>query len=83
MMVVTFVNQCNPNKNINSVCRQSHFKIISATVFTVVLQQFYNSLTKTDIAILINFHNSMSDTVFYKHAKFQLPTIYIYYVNVF
>ncbi len=42
MMVVTFVNQCNPNKNINFVCRQSHFKIISATVFTVVLQQFYN-----------------------------------------
>ena len=40
--VVTFANQCNPNKNINFVCHQSHFKIISDTVFIVVLQQFYN-----------------------------------------
>ena len=37
LMVVTFVNQCNPNKNINFVCRQSYFKIISAIVFTVLL----------------------------------------------
>ncbi len=38
MMVVIFLNQCNSNKNINFVCHQSHFKIISAIVFTVVLQ---------------------------------------------
>ena len=31
----------------------------------------------------MNFHHSMPDTVFYKHAKCQLPTMYIYYVNVF
>ena len=31
----------------------------------------------------MHFHHSMSDTVFYKHAKFQLPTMYIYYVSVF
>ena len=42
-----------------------------------------NSITKTDIVILMNFHHSMPDTVFYKHAKCQLPTMYIYYVNVF
>ena len=42
-----------------------------------------NSITKTDIVILMNFHYSMPDTVFYKHAKFQLPTMHIYYVNVF
>ena len=42
-----------------------------------------NSIAKTDIVILMNFHHSMPDTVFYKHAKFQLPTMYIYYVNVF
>ena len=36
-----------------------------------------------DIAILMHFHHSMSNTVFYKHAKFQLPTMYIYYVIVF
>ena len=33
-----------------------------------------NSITKTDIAILINFDHSISDTVFYKHAKFQTKT---------
>ena len=36
-MMVTFINQCNPNKNIKFVCRQSHFNIVSARVFTVVL----------------------------------------------
>ena len=38
---------------------------------------------KTYIAILMHFHHSMPNTVFYKHAKFQLPTMYIYYVIVF
>ena len=31
----------------------------------------------------MNFHYSMPDTVFYKHAKYQLPAMHIYYVNVF
>ena len=70
-----------PIKNIKFVCRQSHFKIISATVFSRTSKKCY--ITKTDIAILMHFHHSMSNTVFYKHAKFQLPAMYIYYVIVF
>ena len=45
-------------------------------------KKYYNFITKTDITILMHLHHSMSHTVFYKHAKFQLLTMYIYYVNV-
>ncbi len=61
-----------------SVTFQNHFRY-SFNCYTS--KKCY--VTKTDIAILMHFHHSMSNTVFYKHAKFQLPTMYIYYVSVF
>ena len=54
--------QCNPNKNINFVCRQSHFKIISAS-FHCCTSKNAIKITKTDIAILMHFHHSMSHGV--------------------